>query len=66
MIQASRLGKFKTVSQIAALVPLILHYPFFGIDFHLIGYALLYPVSYTYDLVRIDYFRKVFQAVFIP
>ncbi|MEK7773398.1 MAG: CDP-diacylglycerol--glycerol-3-phosphate 3-phosphatidyltransferase [Deltaproteobacteria bacterium] len=66
VIQASRLGKFKTVSQIAALVPLILHYPFFGIDFHLIGYALLYPSFILTIWSGIDYFARFFRQYSFP
>lgn len=41
VIAASRLGKLKTVAQIAAIVPLMIHYPFFGFDFHLAGSVML-------------------------
>ncbi|MDY6832553.1 MAG: CDP-diacylglycerol--glycerol-3-phosphate 3-phosphatidyltransferase [Thermodesulfobacteriota bacterium] len=41
-ISASRLGKFKTGFQIAAIIPLLLHYPYFGIDLHLLGTWLLW------------------------
>src|SRR3972149_5347705 len=41
VISASRLGELKTVSQIFALVPLLLHYEFYGVDFHAVGMVLL-------------------------
>jgi CDP-diacylglycerol--glycerol-3-phosphate 3-phosphatidyltransferase len=48
-ISASNLGKYKTGFQIAAVIPLLIHYPYFGINFHGIGMfflwgALIYTV----------------------
>lgn len=42
VIAADRYGKLKTILQIVALTPLILHYPVFGLDSALIGTFLLY------------------------
>ncbi|MBU1230785.1 MAG: CDP-diacylglycerol--glycerol-3-phosphate 3-phosphatidyltransferase [Proteobacteria bacterium] len=42
VIAADSLGKMKTISQILALVPLLLHYPLFGFDPHPLGMLLLY------------------------
>ena len=39
---ASMLGKYKTGFQIAAIIPLLLHYPFMGIDFTRIGMIFLW------------------------
>ncbi len=41
-INASRLGKYKTGFQIAAIIPLLIHYPHLGIDFHAIGHLFLW------------------------
>ncbi|MBI5590327.1 MAG: CDP-diacylglycerol--glycerol-3-phosphate 3-phosphatidyltransferase [Deltaproteobacteria bacterium] len=46
---ASNLGKYKTGFQIAAIIPLLIHYPYFGMNFHGIGMfflwgALIYTV----------------------
>ncbi|MFZ5565255.1 MAG: CDP-diacylglycerol--glycerol-3-phosphate 3-phosphatidyltransferase [Thermodesulfobacteriota bacterium] len=41
-ISASVLGKFKTGFQIGAIIPLLLHYEYFGIDFHLLGTWVLW------------------------
>ncbi|MEN6622904.1 MAG: CDP-diacylglycerol--glycerol-3-phosphate 3-phosphatidyltransferase [Smithella sp.] len=41
-IQASRLGKQKTLAQIFAVTALLIHYPIFGIDTHLVGMIILY------------------------
>ena len=48
-VSASNLGKYKTGFQIAAIIPLLIHYPYFGINFHGIGMfflwgALIYSV----------------------
>ena len=58
VIAASRLGKFKTVSQIVCLVPLILHYTFYGLNFHLIGMLLLVAAFALTIWSGIDYFMK--------
>ncbi len=41
-ISASKLGKYKTGFQIAAIIPLLIHYPYFGINFHGIGMFFLW------------------------
>ena len=41
-VSASRLGKYKTGFQIAAMIPLLFHYPYFGIDLHAIGMVFLW------------------------
>ena len=42
VIAADRFGKLKTVLQGFAIVPLVLHYPWFGIDLTPVGKMLLY------------------------
>jgi len=42
VIAADRFGKLKTIVQSIALVPLLLHYPFLGLNPQPIGMALLY------------------------
>ena len=41
-VSASNLGKYKTGFQIAAAIPLLIHYPFFGLDAHAIGTFFLW------------------------
>lgn len=62
VIAASRLGKIKTVSQIVCLVPLIVHYPWHGIDFQFIGSALLVAAFIFTMWSGIDYFIGFFKA----
>ena len=42
VIAADWYGKWKTTFQIIAMIPLLIHYPFFGIPMHTIGTAVLY------------------------
>lgn len=42
VLAADRFGKAKTVLQIAAIIPITLHYPVFGFEIAPIGLALLY------------------------
>ena len=42
VIAASNLGKYKTGFQIAALIGLLMHYDYYGFDFHLWGTILLW------------------------
>jgi CDP-diacylglycerol--glycerol-3-phosphate 3-phosphatidyltransferase len=39
---ADELGKYKTGFQIAAIIPLLIHYTYFDIDFHIIGKVFLW------------------------
>jgi CDP-diacylglycerol---glycerol-3-phosphate 3-phosphatidyltransferase len=41
-VSASSLGKYKTGFQIAAIIPLMFHYPVFGLDFQAIGMLLMW------------------------
>ncbi|NLY40287.1 MAG: CDP-diacylglycerol--glycerol-3-phosphate 3-phosphatidyltransferase [Desulfovibrionales bacterium] len=41
VIAADNYGKLKTIIQSIALIPLIYHYPFLGLDVHQIGQSLL-------------------------
>ncbi len=40
-VSASNLGKYKTGCQIAAIIPLLIHYDYFGVNFHAVGYFFL-------------------------
>lgn len=41
-VSASWLGKYKTGFQIAAIIPLLIHYRYMGVDFHVIGMFFLW------------------------
>ena len=55
---ASNLGKWKTGFQIVAIIPLLLHYEYFGIDFHAIGYVLLWAALVVTIWSGVDYFVR--------
>jgi len=57
-ISASNLGKYKTGFQIGAIIPLLLHYPYFGIDFHAIGTFLLWGALVFTLWSGADYFIR--------
>ncbi|MBI5562779.1 MAG: CDP-diacylglycerol--glycerol-3-phosphate 3-phosphatidyltransferase [Deltaproteobacteria bacterium] len=61
VIQASRLGKWKTFLQIIAIVPLIAHYTFMGLNFHLAGIALFVAAFVMTMWSGADYFISFFR-----
>lgn len=62
-IQASVLGKQKTVAQIFAVTALMIHYPFFGLDAHLVGTVILYAAFVLTLYSGLDYFVKFYRQV---
>ncbi|MDD9304750.1 MAG: CDP-diacylglycerol--glycerol-3-phosphate 3-phosphatidyltransferase [Desulfobacter sp.] len=57
-VQASWLGKYKTGFQIAAIIPLLVHYPYFGVNFNAIGELFLYGALIFTLWSGLDYFFK--------
>jgi len=57
-ISSSRLGKYKTGFQIAAIIPLLLHYPCLEIDFQAIGHIFLWTALIMTVWSGGDYFFK--------
>jgi CDP-diacylglycerol--glycerol-3-phosphate 3-phosphatidyltransferase len=57
-IAASKLGKYKTGFQIAALIPLLIHYTYLDIDFHAIGRIYLWMALALTIWSGIDYFVR--------
>lgn len=60
-ISASNLGKYKTGFQIAALIPLLIHYEYIGIDFHVIGMFFLWAALVLTVYSGADYFIRFKQ-----
>ena len=60
-IQASVLGKQKTLAQIIAVTALMIHYPFLGLDAHLVGTIILYVAFLLTLYSGVDYFIKFYQ-----
>ena len=61
IIAADAYGKVKTVLQILALIPLILHYPWFGLPFETIGQFLLYIALALTVFSGVNYFVVFFR-----
>lgn len=60
---AEELGKFKTGFQIAAIIPLLLHYSYFGIDFHKVGMAFLWVALGLTIWSGAKYFTKFWRVI---
>jgi len=63
-VSATWLGKYKTGFQIAAIIPLLIHFPYFEINFHVIGMFYLWGALILTVWSGIDYFirfRKLLQ-----
>jgi CDP-diacylglycerol--glycerol-3-phosphate 3-phosphatidyltransferase len=65
VIQASALGKYKTLSQAITTLCLCLHYKYFGVDFHFWGMVLLW-VALILTLWSGWAYFKTFYRVFFP
>jgi len=63
VIAASRLGKAKMILQSLSLGGLMLHYEYFGINFHVLGMILLWIALAITLWSGIDYFWKFYQGV---
>ena len=63
VIPAERLGKYKLLAQTVALVGLMIHYPYFGVDFHLIGMSFLVLSAVLAVWSGVGYFVQFLKAV---
>ena len=61
-IQASPIGKQKTLAQTIAITALMIHYSIFGIDAHFVGTITLYIALLFTIYSGVDYFIKFFQT----
>jgi CDP-diacylglycerol---glycerol-3-phosphate 3-phosphatidyltransferase len=57
-VSASNLGKYKTGFQIAAAIPLVFHYSYFGVNLHAIGTVFLWLALIFTLWSGIDYFVR--------
>lgn len=62
VIAADKFGKLKTVLQIVATVPLLVHYPFLGVDIHLVGLYCLYVALVMTILSGVNYFYGFYTS----
>lgn len=61
VIDASGLGKAKTIFQISALIALLLHFTYLGINFHQFGKALLWLALILTVWSGVDYFVRFYR-----
>ena len=57
-LSASNLGKYKTGFQIAAIIPLMIHYPFFGLNVQAIGGLFIWGALALTIWSGADYFFR--------
>lgn len=63
ILAASKAGKYKTFSQALAMIPLMIHYRYVGIDFHLWGTVLLWIALVLTLWSGTDYFIKYYPLL---
>ncbi len=63
IIQAGKLGKYKTIFQCVALIGLCIHYKYFNVNFHVVGMFFMWIALLLTIWSGIDYFQK-FRMVF--
>jgi len=61
VLAAEELGKYKTIFQMLALIGLLLHYPFLGVDFYAAGMYFLWPSLVLTLWSGIDYHIRVIR-----
>lgn len=63
VIQASKLGKQKTLCQIIAVSALMIYYPFLGIEPYIVGTVILYIALALSVYSGLDYFLKFYREI---
>lgn len=63
-VSASMLGKYKTGFQIASILPLLIHYSYFGLNFHAVGMALFWLALVITLWSGIDYFVRFWKLIY--
>ena len=66
VLAAEELGKYKTIFQMLALHGLLLHYPFFGVDFFTGGMYFLWPSLALSLWSGVDYHVRVIRRAIVP
>ncbi len=65
VIVADNYGKVKTILQMLAIIPLLLHYPIFGIDVYQIGIFLLYIALVFTIFSGLNYFYSFYKKCYL-
>jgi len=63
-VSASMLGKYKTGFQIAAVIPLLIHYVYFGLDFQAVGMPLFWIALVITIWSGADYFIRFWKYIY--
>ncbi len=63
VIAAEKLGKWKTGFQIGAIIPLLIHHPYLGLNFHGIGMVLLIFAVIMTVWSGVSYFANFFALI---
>lgn len=63
VMPAGQIGKFKTGFQVGAIIPLLVHYTYFNIDFHIVGTILLWMALVATLVSGIRYFMKFWGVI---
>ncbi len=63
VIAADSYGKLKTIFQVVALCPLILHYPWWGFDPNLLGQVLIHIALVLALVSAVNYLRNFYSQV---
>jgi CDP-diacylglycerol--glycerol-3-phosphate 3-phosphatidyltransferase len=63
VMEAEQLGKYKTGFQIGAIIPLLIHYPYFNVDFHTVGMALLWVALIVTVGSGVKYIMKFWDMI---
>ncbi|MBM4272115.1 MAG: CDP-diacylglycerol--glycerol-3-phosphate 3-phosphatidyltransferase [Deltaproteobacteria bacterium] len=63
IMQASKLGKQKTLCQIFAVSALMIHYPFLGVNAHAVGVVILSVALVLSVYSGVDYFITFYRSV---
>ncbi|MGE4555280.1 MAG: CDP-diacylglycerol--glycerol-3-phosphate 3-phosphatidyltransferase [Desulfovibrionaceae bacterium] len=61
VIAADRFGKIKTLLQVLALIPLLAHYPLWGLDLRTPGHILLYLAVFMAVFSGVNYLYKFYK-----
>lgn len=64
IIDASKLGKKKTLCQIFAVSALMIHYPFIGANAHIVGIFILYIALWLTIHSGVDYILKFYHSAY--
>ncbi|MDI9571457.1 MAG: CDP-diacylglycerol--glycerol-3-phosphate 3-phosphatidyltransferase [Pseudomonadota bacterium] len=65
VIQASWLGKQKTLCQVFAVSALMIHYPFLGADAHVVGTTILFIALILSVYSGLDYLEKFYRHILL-